>query len=172
AQPAYSQHRGVVVVAPAATAPTICPAIADACAHVTMLQRSPTFFITGRNVNDLAETLRQLEVDEAWIHEIVRRKILYDQAHFTRRCVDEPDVVAKELIGVVRNYLRPDYNVDKHFTPNYRPWRQRIAFIPDADLFKGIAGGKVSVITDVIERFNETGILLKSAMQPDAHIIL
>jgi len=166
------QDKRVVVIGSGATAATIIPAIADACAHVTMLQRSPTFFITGRNVNDLAETLRQLEVDEAWIHEIVRRKILYDQAHFTRRCVDEPDVVAKELIGVVRNYLGPDYNVDKHFTPNYRPWRQRIAFIPDADLFKGIAGGKVSVITDEIERFNERGILLKSGKQLDADIIV
>ena len=166
------QDKRVVVIGSGATAATIIPAIADACAHVTMLQRSPTFFITGRNVNDLAETLRQLEVDEAWIHEIVRRKILYDQAHFTRRCVDEPDVVAKELIGVVRNYLGPDYDVDKHFTPNYRPWRQRIAFIPDADLFKGIAGGKASVITDEIERFNERGILLKSGKQLDADIIV
>jgi cation diffusion facilitator CzcD-associated flavoprotein CzcO len=166
------QDKRVVVIGSGATAATIIPAIADACAHVTMLQRSPTFFITGRNVNDLAETLRQLEVDEAWIHEIVRRKILYDQAHFTRRCIDEPDVVAKELIGVVRNYLGPDYDVDKHFTPNYRPWRQRIAFIPDADLFKGIAGGKVSVITDEIERFNERGILLKSGKQLDADIIV
>jgi cation diffusion facilitator CzcD-associated flavoprotein CzcO len=166
------QDKRVAVIGSGATAATIIPAIADACAHVTMLQRSPTFFITGRNVNDLAETLRQLKVDEAWIHEIVRRKILYDQAHFTRRCVEEPEVVAKELIGVVRNYLGPDYDVDKHFTPQYRPWRQRIAFIPDADLFKAIAAGKVSVMTDEIERFNERGILLKSGKQLDADIIV
>ena len=167
----YKDKR-VVVIGSGATAATIIPAIADGCAHVTMLQRSPTFFITGRNVNDLAETLRQLQIDEVWIHEIVRRKILYDQAAFTRRCVEEPDVVAKELIGVVRNYLGPDYDVDKHFTPKYRPWRQRIAFIPDADLFKGIAAGKASVVTDEIECFNETGILLKSGKQLDADIIV
>jgi len=166
------RDKKVVVIGSGATAATIIPAIADDCAHVSMLQRSPTFFITGRNANDLAETLRQLQVDEAWIHEIVRRKILYDQAHFTRRCVEEPDVVAKELIGVVRNCLGPDYDVDKHFAPKYRPWRQRIAFIPDADLFKRIAAGKVSVITDEIERFNETGILLKSGRRLDADIIV
>src|SRR5262249_17429614 len=111
-------YRGkqVVVIGSGATAATLIPAIADACAHVTMLQRSPTFYITGRNVNDLAETLRALQIDEAWIHEIVRRKVLYDQATFTRRCVAEPDVVAKELINVVRSHLGPEFDVAKHFT--------------------------------------------------------
>ena len=166
------KDKKVVVIGSGATAATIIPAIAHACAHVTMLQRSPTFFITGRNVNDLAETLRQLQVDEAWIHEIVRRKILFDQAHFTRRCIEEPDVVAKELIGVVRNHLGPDYDVEKHFTPQYRPWRQRIAFIPDADLFQAIAAGKASVVTDEIERFNARGIVLKSGKELEADIIV
>ena len=63
-----------------ATAATLVPAIADDCAHVTMLQRSPTYFVPGRNANELADTLRELEIDETWIHEIVRRKILHDQA--------------------------------------------------------------------------------------------
>src|SRR5262249_1068058 len=130
------------------------------------------FFITGRNAIELAETLRQLHVDEAWIHEIVRRKILFDQATFTRRCVEEPDVVSKELIGVIRNLLGPEYDVDSHFTPGYRPWRQRIAFVPDADLFKSIASGKASVVTGEIERFNATGIPLKSGQQLDADIIV
>ncbi|KAB2914765.1 MAG: NAD(P)/FAD-dependent oxidoreductase [Hyphomicrobiaceae bacterium] len=164
--------RKVIVIGSGATAATLIPAIAGDCAHVTMLQRSPTFFITGRNVNDLAETLRQLQIDEAWIHEIVRRKILFDQAAFTHRCVDEPDVVAKELIGVVRNYLGSDYDVERHFTPKYRPWRQRIAFIPDGDLFKGISAGKASVVTDEIERFTETGLLLKSGKRLDADIVV
>jgi cation diffusion facilitator CzcD-associated flavoprotein CzcO len=162
----------VVVIGSGATAATLIPAIADACGHVTMLQRSPTFFITGRNVIDLAETLRELQVDETWVHEIVRRKILYDQAAFTRRCVAEPEAVAKELIGVVKSHLGGDFDVDKHFTPKYRPWRQRIAFIPDADLFKAIKGGKASVVTDEIERFTATGILLKSGARLDADIIV
>jgi cation diffusion facilitator CzcD-associated flavoprotein CzcO len=162
----------VVVIGSGATAATLIPAIAADCRHVTMLQRSPTFFITGRNANDLADTLRQLQVDEAWIHEIVRRKILYDQAAFTRRCVAEPDAVAKELIGVIRMLLGPDYEVEKHFTPRYRPWRQRIAFVPDADLFKAIGSGKASVVTDEIERFTATGIALKSGAQLAADIIV
>src|SRR5262249_61899390 len=97
----------VVVIGSGATAATLIPAVAPTCRTVTMLQASPTSFITGRNANDLADTLRQLQVDEAWIHEIVRRKILYDQAAFTRRCVAEPDAVAKELIGVIRMLLGP-----------------------------------------------------------------
>jgi cation diffusion facilitator CzcD-associated flavoprotein CzcO len=162
----------VVVIGSGATAATIIPAIADHCAHVTMLQRSPTFFITGRNAIELAETLRQLQVDEAWIHEIVRRKILFDQATFTRRCIAEPEVVSKELIGVIRTLLGPDYDVGTHFTPSYRPWRQRIAFVPDADLFKSIGNGKASVVTDEIERFESTGIVLKSGKRLAAEVIV
>ena len=78
----------------------------------------------------------RLQVDEAWIHEIVRRKILYEQAVFTRRCFDEPEAVKEELLAGVRGYLGPDYDIDTHFTPRYRPWRQRLAFVPDGDLFK------------------------------------
>jgi cation diffusion facilitator CzcD-associated flavoprotein CzcO len=165
-------HKKVVVIGSGATAATIIPAIAEDCAQLTMLQRSPTFFITGRNAIELAETLRQLQVEEAWIHEIVRRKILFDQATFTRRCREEPDVVSKELIGVISNLLGPEYDVATHFTPSYRPWRQRIAFVPDADLFHSIGKGKATVVTDEIERFNAAGILLKSGKQLDADIII
>jgi cation diffusion facilitator CzcD-associated flavoprotein CzcO len=164
--------KNVVVIGSGATAATIIPAIAGHCAHVTMLQRSPTFYITGRNAIDLAETLRQLQVDEAWIHEIVRRKILFDQATFMRRCVEEPEVVTKELIGAIRTVLGPDYDVETHFTPRYRPWRQRIAFVPNADLFTSIRDGKASVVTDEIEAFNAGGIQLKSGRQLDADVIV
>lgn len=162
----------VVVIGSGATAATLVPAIADQCAHVTMLQRSPTFFITGRNVNDLAETLRQLEIKEEWIHEIVRRKILFDQAAFTKRAVEEPEVVKQELLKGVKAYLGEDYDIATHFTPRYRPWRQRIAFIPNGDLFQGIKAGKASVVTDEIERFTESGITLKSGKQLDADIVI
>jgi cation diffusion facilitator CzcD-associated flavoprotein CzcO len=164
--------KNVVVIGSGATAATIIPAMAADAAHVTMLQRSPTFFITGRNVNDLAETLRQLQVDDDWIHEIVRRKILYDQAAFTKRCVAEPEAVAKELIGALGAILGPDYDLASHFTPRYRPWRQRIAFVPDADLINSIASGKTSVVTDEIERFTETGIKLKSGKELQADIVV
>ena len=127
----------VLVIGSGATAATLIPAIADTAAHVTMLQRSPTFFITGRNVNDLAETLRTLQVNEDWVHEIVRRKVIYDQSAFTRRCIAEPDAVKAELIGAIRQVLGPDYDVAKHFTPTYRPWRQRIAFVPECRSVQG-----------------------------------
>lgn len=162
----------VVVIGSGATAATVVPAMARDAAHVTMLQRSPTFFRTGRNAIALAEELRTLSVPEEWVHEIVRRKILYEQAVFTRRCFEEPDKVKSELLGAVRAELGPDYDIDTHFTPSYRPWRQRIAFVPDADLFKGIAGGKASVVTDQIERFVENGIQLRSGQVLEADIIV
>jgi len=164
----------VVVIGSGATAATLIPAIADKCGHVTMLQRSPTYFRTGRNAIELAETLRQLQISEEWIHEIVRRKILFDQDTFTRRSFEEPEAVKKELLGGIRAALGPDSDaeIEKHFTPSYRPWRQRIAFVPDADLFQAVKSGKASVVTDEIDRFNETGILLKSGQQLDADIII
>jgi cation diffusion facilitator CzcD-associated flavoprotein CzcO len=164
--------KNVVVIGSGATAATLVPAIAGDCAHVTMLQRSPTYFITGRNAIPLAEELRALEIDETWIHEIVRRKILHDQAVFTRRSFTEPEVVKQELLAMVRANLDEGYDVATHFTPTYRPWRQRIAFVPDADLFKGIRSGKASVVTDEIERFTETGIQLKSGNALEADIIV
>jgi cation diffusion facilitator CzcD-associated flavoprotein CzcO len=162
----------VVVIGSGATAATLVPAIAGECAHVTMLQRSPTYFRTGRNAIALAEELRVLGVQEDWIHDIIRRKILYEQDVFTRRSFSEPEKVKAELLGAVRAELGPDYDIETHFTPSYRPWRQRIAFVPDADLFKGIAAGKASVVTDEIERFTETGLLLKSGMLLKADIIV
>jgi cation diffusion facilitator CzcD-associated flavoprotein CzcO len=166
------KDKKVVVIGSGATAATLIPAIADECAHVTMLQRSPTFFRVGRNAIELAETLRQLQVKEEWIHEIVRRKILFEQDAFTRRCLAEPEQVKKELIGQITAVLGPDYDVETHFTPQYRPWRQRIAFVPDADLFEGIKSGKASVVTDEIDRFTPNGILLKSGKELDADIVV
>jgi len=164
--------RNVVVIGSGATAATLIRAIADQCGHVTMLQRSPTYFRTGRNAIELAEALRQLQVSEEWIHEIVRRKILFDQDTFTRRSFTEPEAVKNELLGGIRAVLGPDYDIETHFTPSYRPWRQRIAFVPDADLFQAIKGGRASVVTDEIDRFTEAGILLKSGKSLDADIII
>jgi cation diffusion facilitator CzcD-associated flavoprotein CzcO len=166
------KDKRVVVIGSGATAATLIPSIADTCAHVTMLQRSPTFFRLGRNAIELADQLRQLQVKEEWIHEIVRRKLLFEQDAFTRRCVAEPEQVTKELIGQITAVLGPDYDVATHFTPKYRPWRQRIAFVPDADLFLGIKSGKASVVTDEIDRFTKRGILLKSGQELEADVIV
>lgn len=165
------QDKRVVVIGSGATAATLVPAIAQACSHVTMLQRSPTYFMSGRNANVLADMLRELEIDETWIHHIVRKKVLFDQARFARRSVDEPEVVKQELLADVRERLGPDFDVDTHFTPSYRPWQQRIAFVPGGDLFNAINSGKASVVTDEIERFTETGLALKSGRQLEADII-
>ncbi|MFN0314695.1 MAG: flavin-containing monooxygenase [Burkholderiales bacterium] len=162
----------VVVIGSGATAATLIPAIADQCAHVTMVQRSPTFFRTGRNAIPIADELRTLQVDERWIHEIVRKKILYEQSVFMRRSFNEPEAVKRELLDAARAYLGSDSVVQAHFTPNYRPWRQRIAFIPDGDFFQAVRDGKVSVVTDEIERFTRDGLLLKSGKVLEADIIV
>src|SRR5215475_187490 len=162
----------VVVIGSGATAATLIPNIADQCAHVVMLQRSPTFFRLGRNAIDIVEELRRLQVKDEWIHEIVRRKIVYEQEAFTRRCLAEPEQVKNELIGQISAVLGPDFDVATHFTPRYRPWRQRIAFVPDADFFHSVKDGKASVVTDEIERFVENGILLKSGKTLPADIIV
>ena len=162
----------VIVIGSGATAATLVPAIAGDTAHTTLLQRSPTYFIPGRNENELANTLRELEIDETWIHEIVRRKVLFDQAAFTKRAVEESEAVKNELLEGVRAFVGPDFDIEKHFTPKYRPWRQRIAFVPDGDLFQGVVAGKASVVTDEIERFTEKGILLKSGQELEADIII
>lgn len=164
--------KNVVAIGSGATTATVVPAIAADCAHVTVLQRSPTYFIPGRNENPMADQLRVLGIDETWIHEIVRRQILYFQDEFTRRAVEDSETVKDELLAGVRQFLPDDYDIDPHFTPSYRPWRQRIAFVPDGDLFKGIASGKASMVTDEIERFTENGILLKSGQALEADIII
>ena len=103
----------VVVIGSGATAATLIPNIADQCAHVVMLQRSPTFFRLGRNAIDIVEELRRLQVKDEWIHEIVRRKIVYEQDAFTRRCIAEPEQVKIELIGQISAVLGPDYDVKR-----------------------------------------------------------
>lgn len=162
----------VVVIGSGATAATLVPALAPVCAHVTLLQRSPTYYFPGRNVNDLAEMLRALDIPPEWIHEIVRRKILFDQSAFARRTFTEPEVVRQELLAGVKAVLGDEYDVATHFTPRYRPWQQRLAVIPDADLLRAIRAGTVTVVTDEIDRFDETGIVLRSGTHLAADVIV
>jgi len=164
--------KNVLVIGSGATAATLIPTMAAECGHVTMLQRSPTWFRSGRNAIELVEQLRELQIDETWIHEIARRRILLDQTLFTRRTFEEPEKVRQELLDSARAQLGPDYDIETHFTPRYRPWQQRLAFIPDGDLFQAIRSGKASVVTDEIERFTETGVLLKSGRELQADIIV
>jgi len=162
----------VLVIGSGATTATIVPAMAEACEHITVLQRSPTYFWTSRNANEVADMLRQLEIDETWIHEIVRRKVLFDQAMVTKLCIDEPEFAKQALLDGIRPHLPEGYDIDTHFTPRYRPWQQRVAFVPDGDLFKGICSGKASMVTDEIETFTEKGVLTKSGEELEADIII
>jgi cation diffusion facilitator CzcD-associated flavoprotein CzcO len=162
----------VLVIGSGATAATVVPAIASDVEHVTVLQRSPTYFATGRNANDLADQLRQLEINEEWIHEIVRRKVLFDQQLITKMSFEHPELVKDQLLTAVRDALPEGYDVEKHFMPKYRPWQQRIAFVPDADLFKGISSGKASMVTDEIETFTETGVITKGGVTIEADIVV
>ena len=102
----------------------------------------------------------------------MRRKILHDQSVFTRRAFEESDKVRAELLAGVRAHVGPDFPMEPHFTPSYRPWQQRIAFVPDGDLFKAVRAGKASVETDEIDRFVPEGILLKSGKVLEADIIV
>ena len=165
------RDKNVLVIGSGATAATLVPAIAAETRHTTMLQRSPTYFLAAPNRNELAETLRELEIDETWIHEIVRRKILHDQHVLTKLCLEHGDFAKEELLKGVRAYLS-DEEVKENFTPRYRPWQQRLAFLPDGDLFKGIQSGKASVVTDEIDRFTETGVRLRSGRELDADVVV
>jgi len=168
------EGKKVVVIGSGATAATLIPAIADRCGHVTMLQRSPTFFNSVRNANALADTLRQLDIPAEWTHEIVRRKVVFDQAAFTRRCVAEPEAARQDLLAGVRAALGPGFDdiVEKHFNPRYRPWQQRIAYVPDGDLFTSVREGHASVVTDEIETFTGHGIQLKSGGVLEADVVV
>jgi cation diffusion facilitator CzcD-associated flavoprotein CzcO len=162
----------VVVIGSGATAATLVPNITDEAAHVTMLQRTPIYYRTARNAIPLADELRDLGVDESWIHEIVRRRILRDQDIFTRRTFTEPEVTRQELLTQARQHLGPDFDIERHFQPNYRPWRQRIAFIPNGDLFIALRSGRASVVTDEIAHFTERGIALRSGEHLEADIVV
>jgi monooxygenase len=162
----------VVVIGSGATAATLIPAIAGRCEFVTMLQRSPTFFFVRPNSNELADTLRQLDIPDEWTHEIVRRKILHDQAEITRLSFESPELLRQFLIDTIRPLLPDGFDVDRHFNPTYRPWQQRIAVLPDGDLFTAVREGKAGVVTDQIASFTPSGIQLESGEHLDADVVI
>ena len=162
----------VLVIGSGATAATGIPALAEKAAHVTMLQRSPTYFFCSENKNELADRLREIGIDEPTIHRVVRAQIMYDQDLMTKRCHVEPDVVFEELKELVRQYAGQDFEFEPHFTPKYRVWQQRLAFCPEGDVFKAAAEGKVSVVTDTLETFTQKGVRLTSGEEIEADIIM
>lgn len=163
--------KNVVVIGSGATAATLIPAIAEEAGHITMLQRTPTFMMASRNRSDLADQLRDLDVPPAWIHEIVRRQIL-KMAETMMSATTDPEVLRSFLLQAIKDELPEDFDVDRHFNPPYRPWQQRIAILPDGDLFKAIKSGKVDVVTDRIERFTEKGIEVGSGELLEADVVI
>jgi monooxygenase len=162
----------VVVIGSGATAATLIPAIAGEADHVTMLQRSPTFFISRPNSNELADTLRSLDVPAEWTHEIVRRQMFQMTEMISQMSATQPDMVRAMLLEGIKAALPEGFDIEKHFMPSYRPWQQRIAVLPDGDLFKAISAGKVSVVTDTIDRFADDGIRLSSGELLDADVVI
>ncbi|MDY7103548.1 MAG: NAD(P)/FAD-dependent oxidoreductase [Actinomycetota bacterium] len=166
----YSGKR-VVVIGSGATAMTLVPAMAPDAAHVTMLQRSPTYVVSRPDKDAIANRLRKL-LPERVAYAITRRKNIFLQQMVYNRTRTAPDKVRTKLLDAVRTELGPDYDVERHFTPSYNPWDQRLCLVPNSDLFEVIRSGKASVTTDEIESFTETGIALTSGEHLDADIIV
>jgi monooxygenase len=166
----YSGKR-VVVIGSGATAMTLVPAMADRAAHVTMLQRSPTYVVSRPSVDGIANFLRKV-LPDSWAYTLVRWRNVAFQQFFFRQTRKNPQKARERLLGMVRKELGPDYDIGKHFTPTYNPWEQRLCLVPDSDLFKALKSGRASIETDHIDRFTDAGILLKSGKELPADIIV
>ena len=166
----YADKR-VVVIGSGATAMTLVPALAETAAHVTMLQRSPTYVAAGPDVDVIANTLRKVLPDSV-AYDVTRWKNTKLQQFMYKRMRANPDKAKSYLVGRVRKALGSDYDVDTHFTPTYAPWDQRLCLLPNGDLFDAINAGTASVVTDRIVTFDETGIELESGDHLDADIIV
>src|ERR1700733_5663153 len=162
----------VIVIGSGATAATLIPAIAGKAEHVTMLQRSPTYFFAPPITDELAEQLRALDVPEEWTHEILRRKFMAQTNLLARMSTEPPGELHALLIESMRLLLPEGFDVEKHFTPRYRPWQQRIAIVPDGDLFATLSEGTASIVTDTIETFTSRGIKVSSGEEIPADIIV
>jgi len=161
----------VVVIGSGATAVTLVPALAQQASNVTMLQRSPTWITVLPAADGLANLLQKL-LPEKLAYRLVRWKNikllrwLYTQ---TRR---RPDKARQRLLAAVRKALGPDYDIERHFTPSYRPWDQRVCIDTDGALFAAIREGRAEVMTDTIERVTADGIALASGERLDADILV
>jgi monooxygenase len=161
----------VVVIGSGATAVTLVPELAKEAAHVTMLQRSPTYIVARPSEDAIARHLKR------WLpgklaYGLTRWKQVLLSLYVFQLCRRDPAKVRRLIAGGVRAALGPDYDVAKHFTPRYNPWDQRLCLAPDGDFFAAIKSGRASVATDEIERVTATGIQLKSGAHLDADLIV
>ncbi len=161
----------VVVIGSGATAMTLVPAMAEEAEHVTMLQRSPTYVVTLPAIDPIAEFLRsKLPVRTAYW--LIRWKNVLLQSLSYRLSRRRPELMKKLLRQGLERQLPPGYDLDKHFSPRYNPWDQRLCLVPDGDLFKAIGKGSASIATDEVETFTEHGIKLRSGEELPADIVV
>lgn len=164
------EGKKVVVIGSGATAMTLVPAMAKGAAQVTMLQRSPTYVVSLPAEDKIANRLRKF-LPGKLAYALTRWKNVRLSRYFYNRARTQPAAVKAYLINMVKQQL-PNIDVDKHFTPSYNPWDQRMCLIPDADLFKSLRSGKAGVVTDHIDHFTKSGIQLKSGQELEADIIV
>ncbi|MDG1473661.1 MAG: NAD(P)/FAD-dependent oxidoreductase [Porticoccaceae bacterium] len=165
------ENKKVVVIGSGATAVTLVPSMADKAANVTMLQRSPTYIISRPSEDWFANGMRAL-LPPKLAYAITRFRNTRFQEWIYKRTRRNPTRIKKILLDAVRKELGPDFDVDKHFTPKYNPWDQRLCLVPDSDLFAALKNNSADVVTDHIEKFTATGISLKSGDQLDADIVV
>jgi cation diffusion facilitator CzcD-associated flavoprotein CzcO len=161
----------VVVIGSGATAVTIVPSMADKAAHVTMLQRSPTYMVSRPDHDVMANRMRKV-LPPKMAYNLTRFKNTWRQQLVYNKTRTDPDKVKQLLLGGIKMELGADYDIAKHFTPAYNPWDQRLCLVPNGDFFKSMREGKASVVTDHITSFTETGIQLASGEHLDADIII
>ena len=162
----------VAVIGSGATAATLVPALAETAGHVTIVQRTPTYYFPRPKEHELAALLRPLDLPPEWFHEIMRRQMFRERVELMRRISEEPDVIRREFLDMARDHLGDACPVEPHFAPTYRLWRQRVALIPEGDLFLAVNRGDVSVETGDIETFTETGLTMKDGTEVEADIIV
>lgn len=163
-------NKKVVVIGSGATAITIVPSMATEASHVTMLQRSPTYIYSVPSKDKLAIQLRKF-LSEKTVYKIARTRNIFLQKMLYKMSRKYPEKVRNFLLSKVQKQVGDQVDM-KHFSPSYNPWDQRLAAVPSGDLFKAIRKGKASIVTDHIDKFTETGILLKSGTHLDTDIIV
>lgn len=161
----------IIIIGSGATAVTMLPSMANTAAHVTMLQRSPTYIISMPGKDVIANRLRRV-LPAMWAYRLSRWKNVGFMIYLYQLARHYPDFVKTGLLKKVREELGPEYDVDTHFTPRYNPWEQRLCLVPDSDLFHAIKAGRASVVTDQIDTFTETGIRLRSGQELEADIVV
>jgi monooxygenase len=161
----------IVVIGSGATAVTLVPAMSRAAAHVTMLQRSPSYILSLPTEDAVANLLRRFLPLSA-VYRIARWKNILISLGIYQLCRRAPTVARRLLCQGAAKNLPHRYEIDKHFNPRYQPWDQRLCVVPDSDLFRSISDGRASVVTDEIDTFTEHGVRLQSGQQLEADIIV